>query len=259
LVYFERLRALATSRNTMLCVGLDPDPDRIEGGAAGALRHCREVVRQTEEHACCFKPNSAFWEQYGPDGWSALVELREEAPQTPFLFDAKRGDMGNTMRAYARAVFETLAMDAATVNPYLGSDSLEEFIRYEDRGVYVVCRTSNPGASDLQHLEADGKPVYRHVAELAERMNSRHNVALVVGATAPAQVAELRQITALPFLIPGVGAQGGDLEASVRAAWNGDPASCLISSSRSVLYADSPAREAVALKERIKAVAGALL
>jgi orotidine 5'-phosphate decarboxylase subfamily 2 len=255
--YFERLRELATSRNTMLCVGLDPDPDRIEGGAAGALRHCREVIHQTEEHACCFKPNSAFWEQYGPDGWSALVELREQAVNTPFLFDGKRGDMGNTMRAYARAVFQTLAMDAATVNPYLGSDSLEEFTRYEDRGVYVVCRTSNPGASDLQHLEVGGRPIYMQVAELAERLNSRHNVALVVGATAPAQVAELRRVTALPFLIPGVGAQGGDLEASVQAAWNGDPASCLISSSRSVLYAESPAREAAALKAQINAVAGA--
>jgi orotidine-5'-phosphate decarboxylase len=241
----------------MLCVGLDPDPDRIEGGAAGALRHCREVIHQTEEHACCFKPNSAFWEQYGPDGWSALVELREQAVNTPFLFDGKRGDMGNTMRAYARAVFQTLAMDAATVNPYLGSDSLEEFTRYEDRGVYVVCRTSNPGASDLQHLEVGGKPIYMQVAELAERLNSRHNVALVVGATAPAQVAELRRVTALPFLIPGVGAQGGDLEASVQAAWNGDPASCLISSSRSVLYAASPAREAAALKAQINSVAGA--
>jgi len=162
------------------------------------------------------------------------------------------------MRAYARAVFLTMAMDAATVNPYLGSDSLEEFVRYEDRGVYVVCRTSNPGASDLQHLEAEGKPVYLQVAGLAERMNSAHNVALVVGATAPAQVAELRRATALPFLVPGVGAQGGDLEASVRAAWNGDPASCLISSSRSVLYAESPAREAAALKARINDVVGAL-
>jgi len=255
--YFERLRALSTSRNTLLCVGLDPDPERIEGGAAGALRHCREVVHQTEEHACCFKPNSAFWEQYGPDGWSALMELREEAPDTPFLFDGKRGDMGNTMRMYARAVFETLAMDAATVNPYLGADSLEEFTRYESRGVYVVCRTSNPGASDLQHLEAGGKPVYMQVAALAERLNARHNVALVVGATAPAQVAELRRATALPFLIPGVGAQGGDLEASVRGAWNGDPASCLISSSRSVLYAESPAREAAALKSKINAATGA--
>jgi len=97
--YFERLRALSKERHTLLCVGLDPDPGRIAGGAAGALRHCREVVRQTEEQVCCYKPNSAFWEQYGPDGWQALLELRDEASKTPFLFDGKRGDMGNTMRA----------------------------------------------------------------------------------------------------------------------------------------------------------------
>jgi orotidine-5'-phosphate decarboxylase len=255
--YFERLRALSKDRHTLLCVGLDPDPERIEGGAAGALRHCREVVRQTEEHACCFKPNSAFWEQYGPDGWKALLELRAAAPNTPFLFDAKRGDMGNTMRAYALAAFATLAMDAATVNPYLGADSIEEFTRYEDRGVYVVCRSSNPGATDLQHLDAEGKPLYLHVAALAERLNGHGNVGLVVGATAPDQIAELRRATNLPFLIPGVGAQGGDLEGSARAAWNGDPASCLISSSRSVLYADSPARAAAALRAEINAVVGA--
>src|SRR6266566_4491122 len=124
LSYFERLRALSRDRRTLLCVGLDPDPDRIEGGAVGALRHCLEVVRQTEEHVCCFKPNSAFWEQYGPDGWKVLMELRDEAPATPFLFDAKRGDMDNTMRAYARAALGTLGMDAATVSPYLGADSL---------------------------------------------------------------------------------------------------------------------------------------
>jgi orotidine-5'-phosphate decarboxylase len=256
LSYFERLRALARERGTMLCVGLDPDPDRIEGGAAGALRHCREVVRQTEEHACCFKPNSAFWEQYGPDGWAALLELRDEAPGTPFLLDAKRGDMDNTMRAYARAVFGTLAMDAATVNPYLGSDSVREFSKYEDRGVYVLCRTSNPGATDLQHLDADGKPIYRHVVALAERLNGSRNVGLVVGATAPAQVAEVRGVTDLPFLLPGVGAQGGDVEASVRAAWNGDPASCLVAASRSVMFAGSPAREAATLRAQINAAAG---
>jgi len=256
LSYFDRLRALSANRNTLLCVGLDPDPERIEGDAAGALRHCREVVRQTEEHACCFKPNSAFWEQYGPDGWAALMELRDEAPDTPFLFDAKRGDMGNTMRAYARSVFVTLGMDAATINPYLGTDSIEEFSRYTDRGVYVVCRTSNPGATDLQHLEAAGKPLYLHVAELAERLNTSGNVGLVVGATAPAQIVEVRRATQLPFLIPGVGAQGGDVEGSVRGAWNGDRASCLLSSSRSVMYAKSPAREAEALKMQINAAAG---
>ena len=255
--YFERLRALSRERHTLLCVGLDPDPDRIEGGAAGALRHCQEVVRQTEEHVCCYKPNSAFWEQYGPDGWSALLELRDAAPETPFLLDAKRGDMDNTMRAYARAVFSTLAMDAATVNPYLGADSLEEFAAYQDRGVYVLCRTSNPGASDLQHLDAGGKPIYRHVVALAERLNARENVGLVVGATAPAQVAEIRRVTDLPFLVPGVGAQGGDVEASVRAAWNGDPASCLVAASRSVIFADSPARAAAALRAQINAAAGA--
>ncbi len=242
----------------MLCVGLDPDPERIEGGAAGALRHCREIVRQTEEYVCCYKPNSAFWEQYGPDGWKALLELRDEAPQTPFLFDGKRGDMGNTMRAYALTVFRTLDMDAATVNPYLGSDSLDEFTRYEDRGVYVVCRSSNPGATDLQHLDAGGRPVYAHVAELAERLNTHRNIGLVVGATAPNEIADVRRASQLPFLIPGIGAQGGDLEGSVRAAWNGDQASCLVSASRSVLFAEKPSREAAKLKDQINAVVGAL-
>jgi len=256
LTYFERLRALARERQTLLCVGLDPDPDRIDGGAAGALRHCRDVIRATEEHVCCFKPNSAFWEQYGPDGWKALLELRAEAPGTPFLLDAKRGDMDNTMRAYARAVFGTLGMDAATVNPYLGGDSLEQFTSHVDRGVYVLCRTSNPGAMDLQHLDAGGKPVYRHVVELAERLNRHGNVGLVIGATAPAQVGEVRRGTDLPFLLPGVGAQGGDVEAAVRAAWNGDPASCLVSASRSVLFAAQPGREAESLKNQINVSAG---
>jgi orotidine 5'-phosphate decarboxylase subfamily 2 len=256
--YFERLRVLSKERHTLLCVGLDPDPERIAGGAAGALRHCREVVRQTEEHVCCYKPNSAFWEQYGPDGWQALLELRDEASKTPFLFDAKRGDMGNTMRAYAVTVFGTLAMDAATVNPYLGADSIEEFTRYEDRGVYIVCRSSNPGAADLQHLDAGGMPLYKRVAELAERLNVHSNVGLVVGATAPKEIAEVRRSSQLPFLIPGIGAQGGDLEGSVRAAWNGDPASCLVSASRSVLFADKPARAAEKAKDEINAVVGAL-
>lgn len=256
--YFERLRVLAQDRHTLLCVGLDPDPERIEGGAAGALRHCLEVVRTTEEMACCFKPNTAFWEQYGPDGWKALLELRDEVPRTPFLLDAKRGDMGNTMRAYALTVFTTLAMDAATINPYLGTDSIEEFTRYDDRGVYVVCRSSNPGASDLQHLDSGGRPLYLHVAALAESLNTHGNVGLVVGATAPSEIAEVRKVSSLPFLIPGVGAQGGDLVGSVKAAWNGDPASCLLSVSRSILYADKPWREAAKLREDINAAAGAM-
>ena len=238
----------------MLCVGLDPDPERIDGAAAGALRHCREVARQTEEHACCFKPNSAFWEQYGPDGWKALLELHEEFSETPFLLDAKRGDMGNTMKAYAYAAFKTLAMDAATVSPYFGVDALQEFTRYEDRGVYVVCRSSNPGAEDLQHLESGREPLFLHVAAMAQRANEHENVGLVVGATAPSAIADVRKASQLPFLVPGVGAQGGDVGASVRAAYNGDPVSCLISSSRAILFDRNPSRAAAGIQSEINAV-----
>ena len=259
MAYFDRLRTLAKDRRTQLCVGLDPDPERIEGAASGALRHCREVVRQTEEFVCCFKPNSAFWEQYGPDGWKALVELHEEFPDTPFLLDAKRGDTDNTMRAYAQAIFRVLAMDAATINGYLGSDSIEEFTRFEDRGVYVVCRTSNPGAEDLQHLDAGGQPLFLRVAELAERLNRHGNVGLVVGATAPESVAEVRKASKLPLLLPGIGAQGGDLRGAVRAAWTGDPGACLLSASRSVLYDRNPGRVAERLRSEINAVLAAMV
>jgi orotidine 5'-phosphate decarboxylase subfamily 2 len=258
LSYFERLRRLSGERHSLLCVGLDPDPERIPGGASGALEHCRTVVKATEEHACCYKPNSAFWEQYGADGWKALLELRREAPKTPFLLDAKRADMANTMKAYARAIFETLGMDAVTAHAYHGADSLEEFARYADRGVYVVCRSSNPGAVDLQHKVLEDRPLFMHVAALAERVNKHQNMGLVVGATAPAEIMEVRSASKLPFLIPGVGAQGGDLEQSVRAAFNGDPASCLISSSRSILYADDPGRAASELKDQINSVVAAL-
>ena len=228
MAYFDRLRTLAKDRRTQLCVGLDPDPERIDGAASGALRHCREVVRQTEEYACCFKPNSAFWEQYGPDGWKALLELHEEFSDTPFLLDAKRGDMDNTMRAYARAVFQTLAMDAATVSPYLGEEAIAPLLDRPDRFAYVLCRTSNPGAHEIQDLEvaadaslgAPAEPLWARVARRAAAWggggigaaNASGTVGLVVGATAPAELAAVRNIApGLAFLVPGVGAQGGDI------------------------------------------------
>ena len=256
--YFQRLRTAAAANRSLLCVGLDPDPERIPGGAAGALRHCLAVVERTAEHTCCFKPNAAFWEQYGADGWKALGELRQAMPaEIPVLLDAKRGDIGSTMRAYARAAFETLGFDAVTASPYLGADSLRELTRYSARGVYVLCRTSNPGARDLQHLLAGDRPLYLHVAGLAEQVAEAGNVGLVVGATASEQLAEVRAVTSLPFLVPGVGAQGGDLESAVRAAWNGDEASCLVSVSRAVLYADDPAAAAADLKSGINSAIAA--
>jgi orotidine-5'-phosphate decarboxylase len=255
LTFFDRLRESARRRQSQLCVGLDPDPDHIPGGAEGALRHCRDVVLRTSDHACCYKPNAAFWEQYGADGMRAVAELRQAIPgDIPVLYDAKRADIGSTMRAYAHAVFDTLEMDAVTLHAYHGLDSLEEFTSRPDRGVYVVCRTSNPGARDLQDRDVEGRPLFLRVAELAERANARGNVGLVVGATYPAEIAEVRARSSLPFLVPGVGAQGGDLEGSLRAAWNGDPASCLITTSRAVLYAPDPEAAARDLRLAINGV-----
>ncbi len=254
--FFDRLRAAARARRSQLCVGLDPDPDRLPGGAAGALRHCLQVIERTREHASCYKPNAAFWAQYGLDGWRALTELRLAVPpDIPFLLDFKVADIGSTMRAYARTVFEALDADAVTVHAYHGADSLAEYTAYADRGVYVVCRTSNPGAADLQHLVAGGRPLYVHVGELARRCGAAGNVGLVVGTTAPEQVAEMRRaFPEMPFLLPGIGAQGGDLESSVGAAWTGDEASCLVASSRSILYAADPGEAARRLKEAVNAV-----
>ena len=253
--FFERLRASEHERGSLLCVGLDPDPARIDGGADGAARFCIDIVARTSDFAACFKPNSAFWEQYGPAGWEALLKVRDAIPdEIPVLFDVKRADIGNTNAAYARAAFDAMRMDAITVHAYHGADSLAEFTAWVDRGVYVVCRTSNPGGADLQQLDTGGMPLFQRVAELARRVNAAGNVGLVAGATSPAEIASLRSISDLPFLVPGVGAQGGELEASIRAAWNGDPASCLVNSSRGVLYADDPAGEARQLRDRMRAV-----
>lgn len=258
MTYFERLRAGIERTGSHLCVGLDPDRERIPGGAEGAYRHCRRVIRETVHHACCYKPNAAFWEQYGPDGVTALRRLRQESPpEVPFLYDAKRSDVPNTMARYAQAAFEVLGMDAITCQAYHGADSLRELTRYADRAVYVVCRSSNPGASDLQHLDVGGASLYQRVSELAGSVNESGNVGLVMGATAPQEIAEVRRATDLPFLIPGVGAQGGDLEASARAALTGDPASCLISASRSILYAESPGPAAAELATAIRAALAA--
>lgn len=255
--YFDRLRASASARRSLLCVGLDPEPDRIPGGAAGAARFCSDVVNRTADVAAAYKPNSAFWEQYGPDGWKALLEVKAAAPpDIPFLFDAKRADVAHTSAAYARAAFEALGMDAMTVHAYHGADSLAEFTAHVDRGVYVVCRTSNPGAADLQRLDAGGRPLYLHVAALAERVNAAGNVGLVAGTTAPAEIAELRAVTSLPLLLPGIGAQGGELAASLEAAWNGDWAGCLINASRSVLYADDPGMAARSLRDAMLVLVG---
>ncbi len=159
MTYFDKLRAASAARDSLLCVGLDPDPKIIRGGLEGAVDFCRTLIHATSDVACCYKPNAAFWEQYGPRGWEGLATVRKSVPpDVPVLLDCKRADVPNTMAAYAAAVFEAMAFDAATVHAYHGLDSLSAFAGYKTKGVYVVCHTSNPGRADLQHLPCGPGP-----------------------------------------------------------------------------------------------------
>jgi len=160
--YFDKLRAASVARDSLLCIGLDPDPKVIRGGVEGAVDFCRTLIHATSDFACCYKPNAAFWEQYGPRGWEGLATVRKLVPpDIPVLLDCKRADVPNTMAAYASAVFEAMEFDAATVHAYHGADSLSVFTRHKTRGVYFVCHTSNPGRTDLQHLRCGQEPLFR--------------------------------------------------------------------------------------------------
>lgn len=230
----------------------------------------RSIIDATADLVCAYKPNLAFYEALGIEGLQALLEtvkyVREVAPYVVIIGDGKRGDIGSSSRAYAKAMYEVWGFDAVTVNPYLGSDSLEPFLSYEDRGVFVLCRTSNPGSGDFQTLKADclprNRPVYEHVAKVASSWNRHGMVGLVVGATYEDDLKNVRQLCPdVPLLIPGVGAQGGDLEASVRYGTDQSGRLAIISSSRSVIYASQEGdyasaarREAMRLRDAINSV-----
>lgn len=238
----------ARTIRSLLCVGLDPDPERLEQPTAAAAREfCLRIIGQTADPALAFKPNIAFFEAFGAEGYRALVEVIAacRAKGVPVILDAKRGDIGNTSKAYARMAFETLGVDAITVNPYLGGDSLAPFLENAERGAFVLGRTSNPGAADLQLRRLDGIPLYERVVELAQKWNRRGNVGLVVGATDPAAIARIRQLAPeMWLLVPGVGAQGGDLKASLAAGLRADGLGMLINVSRSLAKAEDPRKEA---------------
>jgi len=236
----EKLAHAAETNRTLLCVGLDPDPARVPPErTAGFLS---AVVEATSDLVCAYKPNLAFYEQLGETGYAALRAVLASIPKhIPVIADAKRGDVAHTAEAYARAIFDELRFDAATVNPYLGGDSVAPFVERADRGVLIVCRTSNPGARDLQDLpvEYQGKtrPLYQAVAELARGWNRHGNVGLVVGATYPDEMRALRSLCPeLPFLVPGIGAQEGELERSVYAGLDARGGGMIINASRAVLY-----------------------
>ena len=237
-------QAHALSRS-LVCVGLDPDPARLPADLAEKpeplLLFNRRIVDATADLAAAYKPQIAFYSAVGAEAQLAasIRYIRERAPHALVILDAKRNDIGNTAEAYAREAFERYGADAVTISPYMGEDSVLPFLARPDRGAILLCRTSNPGARDFQDLLVEGKPLYRHVADrAAARWNQNKNLMLVVGATWPQEMAELRDAHPdLPFLVPGIGAQGGDLEATLMAGLNAQGTGLLINSSRAILYA----------------------
>jgi orotidine 5'-phosphate decarboxylase subfamily 2 len=211
--FWSKLAASVERHNSLLCVGLDPAVGRVPPAYADVAAFTRAIIDQTADLACVYKPNIAFYEALGPEGLEALRETLAHIPEgTPVILDAKRSDISSTAAAYARAAFEVWGVDALTVNPYLGWDGIEPFAAYGDRGLFVLCKTSNPSSGDIQDWTQQGRPLYRHVADLAAQWAGDGEIGLVVGATYPEVVADLRQVAPQAwFLVPGVGAQGGDL------------------------------------------------
>jgi orotidine-5'-phosphate decarboxylase len=262
--FTSRLRRRWREARTLLCVGLDVElermPESLRLSAAGdatddqtrteraIVAFNQAIVDATADLVCCYKPNSAFYEQYGPAGMRALAatiaHIQQRHPDIPVLLDGKRGDIGSTSAAYARAVFDVYGADAVTLQPYLGSDALAPFLSRVDRGAFILCRTSNPGSGELQDLptrDADGRerPLYLTVARLvAEEWNVRGNCGLVVGATYPEELGAVREVVgSVPILVPGIGTQGGELEATIRAGLDSARQGLILSASRSVIYA----------------------
>ncbi|MFL6660126.1 MAG: orotidine-5'-phosphate decarboxylase [Massilia sp.] len=243
--FIDKLSAAWTSNNSLLCVGLDPDlakmPLAMQGAPDGIFSFCKEIIDATADLACAFKPQIAYFAALGAERQleDICTYLRNSHPHIPLILDAKRGDIGATARQYAREAFDRYGADAVTVNPYMGFDSVEPYMEWDERGVIVLCRTSNPGGSDLQFMDVGGTPLYQHVARLvADKWNRNGQCALVVGATFPQELAAVRAIIGdMPLLVPGVGAQGGDVEATVNAGKTGKGTGMMINSSRAILYA----------------------
>jgi len=255
LTFAERLAQAQLASGSLLCVGLDPVPAKLPrdladtDGGSPLLAFNRRIVDATADFAAAYKPQIAFYSALGAEDElrSSIRYIRERAPAALVILDAKRNDIGNTAEAYAREAFDRYDADAVTVNPYMGEDSVRPFLARPDRGAVLLCRTSNPGAKDFQDLLIDGLPLYRRVAERAAGYwNEHRNLMLVVGATYPREMADLRLAHPdLPFLVPGIGAQGGDLEATLAAGLDARGSGLLINSSRNIIYAGGSASGAI--------------
>jgi orotidine-5'-phosphate decarboxylase len=263
----QQLQSAWASQGSMLCVGFDPDPKRLppvlQGKPEGIFEFCREIADATADLVCAFKPQFAYFASQRAEAQleKLIKHLKDKYPHIPVILDSKRGDIGSTADHYAMEVFDRYGADAVTVSPYMGFDTIEPYLKHAGKGVIVLCRTSNPGGSDLQFLNVspDGQPLYLHVAKLAaQQWNSSGQISLVVGATFPEEIAKVRAIIGdMPLLIPGIGAQGGDIDATVKAGAipNKPGTGMIINSSRAILYASSgsdfaEAARAVALTTR---------
>lgn len=266
--FAEKLQQAAGNNRSLVCVGLDPDPQLMP--SMGILEFNKAIIDATADLVCAYKPNLAFYEAQGIEGINALIDTVKYIPASvPVIGDGKRGDIGNTARLYARAMYEVFGFDAVTLNPYLGYDSIEPFISYEDKGIFLLCRTSNVGAMDFQSLnlwseraDCRQQPLYSLVARRAQEWNKHDNIGLVLGATYPQELKEIRELCpGMTFLIPGVGAQGASLEATVKYGLDVEGGGAIINSSRQVLYASrgddfAPAarKAAQALRDQINAL-----
>ena len=247
----QQLQSAWASQGSMLCVGFDPDPLRLpeslQGKPEGIFEFCREIADATADVVCAFKPQFAYFASQRAEAQleKLIKHLKDQYPHIPVILDSKRGDIGSTADHYALEAFERYGADAVTVNPYMGFDTIEPYLKHQGKGVIVLCRTSNPGGSDLQFLNISpqGEPLYLHLAKLAAtQWNGSGQISLVVGATFPEEISKVRAVVGdMPLLIPGIGAQGGDIEATVKAgSVPGKPGTgMIINSSRAILYASS--------------------
>lgn len=250
MTFLQQLQSAQQRNGSMLCVGLDPDPQRfpadLKGDASRIFDFCARIVDATADLAIAFKPQIAYFAAHGAERQleQLMAHLRSNAPHVPVILDAKRGDIGSTAEQYAKEAFERYGADAVTLSPFMGFDSIQPYLKYAGKGAFLLCRTSNPGGDDLQAqrlASVQGQPLlYEHVAQLAQGpWNTNGQLGLVVGATYPAEIERVRRVAPhLPLLIPGVGAQGGDAAATVKAGWRPD-APIVVNSSRAILYASS--------------------
>jgi orotidine-5'-phosphate decarboxylase len=274
MTFIDMLQGAQRRNGSMLCVGLDPEPSRfpagLKGDASKIFEFCARIVDATADLVIAFKPQIAYFAAHRAEAQleQLMEHMRSTAPEVPIILDAKRGDIGSTAEQYAKEAFERYGADAVTLSPFMGFDSVQPYLKYEGKGAFLLCRTSNPGGDDLQsqHLsDVEGAPrLYEHVAKLAQGpWNTNGQLGLVVGATYPAEIEAVRKVAPnVPLLIPGVGAQGGDAVATVKAGWRAN-APIVVNSSRAILYAsdgegyaEAARREARKTRDLLEAAKG---